>query len=385
MHITLKERTPGVWRLRIETGRTEDGKRVFKYETLHGTKDTAQQRRWELLTAHEDGTFTAPEKLTLSAYFKQWKKNRLALKKISRSTADTYQTWFDTYVAPTLGGQRVQKVTGAAVQVLYTELLTNTEGRKEPLSLNTVAAVHRLLTKLFKDVRKAKIVKVNPMEEVEAPGTEKSQPKAITEVKVVPLLVSLEDDWKQPIAYLGFGAGMRRGELCGLRWRYVELEAARIVVSGQLVQYRDGTIEWVAPKTEAGVRTVSIDDGLVVMLRRLKAEAMRNRLVLGLGGGIEDAYVFTRDGVEPIRPNYLTQAFSRHCDANGLPDFTFHGTRHTHLTELLKRVGKAGARMVQERAGHSDITTTLRTYQTVFESDDRELAAMTAGLTKGAK
>lgn len=370
----------------MEVGRTEAGARKFKYETLKGTEDQAKQRRWELLTAHEEGTFTAPEKLTLAVYFKQWIANRKALKKISRSTADTYQVWFDLYVAPTLGGQRVQKVAGSAIQSLYTALLTNTEGRKEPLSLNTVACVHRLLTKVFRDVRKSKIVKTNPMEEVEAPGTERSTPKAIVEAKVLPLLATLEGDWKQPIAYLGFGGGLRRGELCGLRWRYAELDAARLVVAGQLLEYRDGTIEWVEhPKTEAGVRTVAIDEGLVTMLRRLKIEAMENRMKLGLGAGIEDAYVFTRDGVEPVKPSSLTQSFNAHCDKHGLPEFTFHGTRHTHLTELLKKVGKAGARMVQERAGHSDITTTLRTYQTVFENDDRELAGLSSGLTKGAK
>ncbi len=386
MHITLKERTPGTWRLRIETGRTEKGVRLFKYETLHGTEDQAKQRRWELLTAHEEGTFTAPEKLTLSAYFKIWKKSRQALKKISRSTADTYEVWFNVYIAPTLGGLRVQKVTGIAIQTLYTDLLTNTEGRKEPLSLNTVACVHRLMTKLFKDVRKSKIVKVNPMEEVEAPGKKKSAPKAIKEADVLPLMTSLAGDWKEPIAYLGFGAGMRRGELCGFRWKYAELDAARLVIAGQLLEYRDGTIEWVEhPKTDAGVRTIAIDDGLVTMLRRLKFEAMENRMKLGLGGGIDDAYVFTSDGVAPIKPGALTQSFSDHCDKHGLPGFTLHGTRHTHLTELLRKVGKSGARMVQERAGHSDITTTLRTYQTVFESDDRELAGLSSGLTKGAK
>ncbi len=382
MNITFIERSPGVWRLRIETGKDEDGKRLFKYETLHGTEDNARQRRWELLTAHEDGTFTAPEKLTLSAYFATWKKNRQAIKKVGRSTADTYATWFRIYVAPTLGGKRVQKITGAEIQNLYTELMSR-EG-DDALSVNTVVCVHKMLAKVLRDARKAKIIKTNPMEEVDAPGREKTKPKAIEADKVLPLMVTLEGNWKQPIAYLGFGAGMRRGELCGLRWRYVGLDAAKIEVGAQLVEYRDRSYEWLKPKTEAGFRTVSIDESLVAMLRRLKAEAMRNYLALGMTW-TEDAYVFTDDGVLPIRPSKLTKSFSDHCDAHGLPDFTFHGTRHTHLTELLRNVGREGARAVQERAGHADITTTLGTYQAVFESDDRNLAGLAQTLTKGAK
>jgi integrase len=56
------------------------------------------------------------------------------------------------------------------------------------------------------------------------------------------------------------------------------------------------------------------------------------------------------------------------------PHFTFHGTRHAHLTEVLRKVGKAGAKAVSQRAGHADIMTTLSVYQAVFESDDANLA-----------
>ena len=54
--------------------------------------------------------------------------------------------------------------------------------------------------------------------------------------------------------------------------------------------------------------------------------------------------------------------------------------RHTHITTLLQRVGKAGAKAVSRRAGHANLSTTLEVYQTVFEEDDRALADLSAGL-----
>jgi integrase len=382
MHVTTKEMKPGVWRIRIETGKDKEGKRLFKYETLHGTKDDAGRRRYEILNAHEEGTFAAPDKVTLSVYFKRWNKYRQVAKQISRSSAETYATWFRLYIEPDLGGMRVQKIEGAHIQALYTKLLVS-EGRKKPLSQNTVFAVHALVAEMFVSIRKAKIVRVNPLEEIDPPAPEKREPKAIEEARAIELLETLAGDWKEPVAFLGFGAGMRRGELSGLRFRACLLDAATIRVEGQIVEYRDGTWEWLAPKSEAGVRTIAIDENLVDMLRRLKVESKENYLKLGIPW-TEDAYVFTRDGHAPVLPNYLGHSFSDHCAKHGLPAFTLHGTRHTHLTALLKRVGKEGARAVQERAGHSDITTTLRTYQKVFENDRRELAGLTSTLTKGA-
>jgi integrase len=135
------------------------------------------------------------------------------------------------------------------------------------------------------------------------------------------------------------------------------------------------------------LRTVSVSSEIVDMLRRLRIEAGRARMALGLGGRLEDAYVLTReDGESPLRPDNISDAFRYHVRKNGLPErFTFHGTRHTHLTVLLRKVGQAGAKAVSERAGHADITTTLRVYQSVFESDDRNLADLSAGIIKGRK
>lgn len=382
MKVTYLERAPGTWRLRIELGKGPDGRRQFKYEVVHGSRDNAERRRFMILHEHEEGTFAVPDKVTLGAFFKQWIVTRLAMKKITRSTAENYTQMFNEYVADKLGGSRVQKITGADIQAVYTAMATQPTAKRKVLSDNTVRHMHRIMSSLFKAARRAKLVKSNPIEEVEAPNRAKQKPKALTAAGAVELLASLAGDWREPITLLALAAGLRRGEVLGLRWKDVELDAGKLHVRGQLVQYNDGTIEWHVPKTERGLRTISLAAEVVDMLRRLRIEAGTRRMSAGLGGGLDDAYVFTADGVAPIKPKALTSAFSAHCDAHGFAEFTFHGTRHTHLTELLRRVGKTGAKAVSERAGHADVTTTLSIYQTVFESDDRELAELSNGLLR---
>jgi integrase len=107
------------------------------------------------------------------------------------------------------------------------------------------------------------------------------------------------------------------------------------------------------------------------------------RLAAGVGGKLPDeALVFSRATGEPVTPKSLGQSFVAHCEARGFTGVTFHATRHTHITALLTRVGKAGAKAVSQRAGHANLSTTLGIYQTVFEADDRNLADLTAGMFK---
>src|SRR5258708_20306578 len=138
---------------------------------------------------------------------------------------------------------------------------------------------------------------------------------------------------------IGFGAGLRRGEVLGLRRKDIDLARCKIEVRGQLVVYRDYSVEWKAPKTEAGSRTVSISGELVEVLRDVLRAGLEARMRGGVGAdGLHHPPYFTHDGVAWINPERLTQSFAHLCDRAGLPDFTVHGTRHTHRTHLLPRV-----------------------------------------------
>lgn len=387
MNVTYIERAPGVWRLRIETGRSTptaahpDGEREFSYETVRGVEDDARRRRFDILRSHEEGSFARPDKLTVAGFlgrpvdepeaFSHWVGQRLALGIIGRSSAENYQIMLDAYFLPKLGATKLQKLTAADIQAAYTAML------KDGLSRTTVSQLHRIVRCAFKSARKTRLIIVNPMDEVVAPKLPKQKPKATDAAGMAKVLAACEGNWKWPIAVVAFGCGFRRGEVLGLRRKDVDLAGAKIAVVGQLVEYHDGSHEWQAPKTEAGVRTVAISPEVVDVLRKVMRESLEARMRAGVGGdGLDDAPVFTRDGVSWIRPARLSDSFNRLCDRIGLPAFTFHGTRHTHATVLLSKVGKSGAKAVSERLGHADIATTLRIYQTVLAEDDRELAGL---------
>jgi len=375
MKVTYIERSPGSWRLRIENGVGPDGQRLFKYETLRGTLDDAQRRRFAILNEHEQGTFAAPDKVTFGAFFTQWIEMRLALKKIARSTAENYDKMLRYYLG-TIAGKRLQRITAQDIQAIYTDM-----AKRGDLSPNTLHHVHAIVGAAFRAARRAKIIKVNVMEEIEAPQKQRAKPRSLTEAQAGKLLASLEGSWMEPVVALTFATGLRRGEVLGLRWGDVDLDGARLHVRGQLVQYRDASVAWVPTKTEAGERSISLAADAVALLRSLRVAAGELRMRAGLGGKLDDLYVFSADGgATPYRPARLGENFGEHCEAAGLAGVTFHAVRHTHITTLLQRVGKSGAKAVSKRAGHANLSTTLEVYQTVFEEDDRALADLSAGL-----
>ena len=378
MKVTFLERAPGVWRLRIERGRDRTGKRLFSYETVRGHKGAAEERRFEILRSNKDGSFAVPDKVTLAQFFEQWVENRQALGRISRGTAENYRIVFNTHVAPVLGGVRLQKVRGVDLQALYTKLATKTD-----LSLNSVAHVHHILSPAFRGARKMRLISVNPMEEVDAPQVDVPKPKALDDAGIEKLVPALDGKWFRVPALLALTTGARRGEVLGLRRGDVDLTAGKMHVRGQVVQYQDQSVEWKAPKTRNGVRSVSLPTEAVELLRLHVLEMTKRRMELGLGAWTDDAYIFSPDGLSPWSPDRLTRDFGNLCDAIGLPAFTFHGTRHTHATALLRRVGEGGAKAVSQRLGHAKLKTTLEVYQTVFESDDVELAGLAGGLLGG--
>src|SRR5262249_47330533 len=80
--------------------------------------------------------------------------------------------------------------------------------------------------------RRAKIIKLNVMEEIEAPQKQRAKPRSLTEVQAGKLLASLEGPWMEPAVTLTFATGLRRGEVLGLRWGDVDLDGARLHVRG---------------------------------------------------------------------------------------------------------------------------------------------------------
>jgi len=154
---------------------------------------------------------------------------------------------------------------------------------------------------------------------------------------------------------------MRRGEITALRWGSVDLANAQVEIRLSTEQTRNGLREK-ETKTGRG-RTVALTALAVEELRRHKVRQAEELLRLGVRQS-DDTYVVAQADGQPLKPNSLTHEFVRFIAGNELPRIRFHDLRHTHATQLLK--SNVHPKIVQERLGHEDISTTLNLYSHVL-------------------
>jgi integrase len=164
---------------------------------------------------------------------------------------------------------------------------------------------------------------------------------------------------------------MRRGELAGLAWRYVDLDGARLSVDQQLLPRRGG-VTFGPPKSTRSLRTVALDAETVKVLREHRDVQLAER-VSAAEAYVDRDPVFADELGSPIHPQRLTESFARLRRAAGLPTGALHVLRHTAATLAL--TAGVPVHIVAARLGDR-AETILATYAHLLPQSD-ELAAET--------
>lgn len=183
---------------------------------------------------------------------------------------------------------------------------------------------------------------------------------------------------------------MRRGEVAGLRWAEVDLEAGTVAVersSTQLGRERVTT----TPKNHER-RTLGLDDRTVAALRAWKATQAAERLAFGPAYADTEGLVFTWEDGRPVLPDWITKTFAKtqaeanrvraKVEAAALPALVVHELRHTHATVLLR--SGVPVHVVAKRLGHKDPSVTLNVYADAIPEDDASAVDVFAKAVWGA-
>ena len=156
---------------------------------------------------------------------------------------------------------------------------------------------------------------------------------------------------------------MRRGEVLGLRWQDLDLDAGLLRVRQQLGRV-SGKLRTGPLKTRAGNRDLPIPaQARSALLARQQQQAVDRD---AFGRAWQDTrLIFTTHSGRPIEPRNLVRSFRRICDHNNLRVIKVHHLRHT-TASLLKKL-HVPPRDAQMILGHAHISTTMQIYTHVDE------------------
>ena len=150
---------------------------------------------------------------------------------IEQTTAYGYRGMIENYLKPQLGEIRLQKLTARDIQQYYTWLMD-----EKKLSPNTVIKHHNLLTNTLNAAERQEYIMKNPMRAVSPPNKRQREAKFYTPEQLGVLLAKAVGTRLELPMYICAYLGLRRGELCGLRWSDIDLEHQTITIENTRTQ-----------------------------------------------------------------------------------------------------------------------------------------------------
>lgn len=162
------------------------------------------------------------------------------------STLKSYISYTEKYIKPVIGEKRVAFLTTAQIQKFYNYLrkngrIKNRELFGEGLSEGTVGRIHCMLHEALGEAVSEHLIFKNPTDGTTLPKQVKKM-KVLTDEQLTEFMKAAEADehWCD-FFYTELTMGLRRGEICGLKWSDFDEAEGKLNIS-RSVDLRNGKI-----------------------------------------------------------------------------------------------------------------------------------------------
>ena len=223
------------------------------------TKGAAQKHLNSIIGAVQDGSWKPDKPLTVEQLLREHWLPAQKARELRPATLAQYEGAITHWIVPRLGGLKVASLTPAVVVDYMTALRSEKSAKgRAGLSPRSVSLATGLLKAACAWAVQAELLGRNPIASVRRPRPETKVMSIWTDAEAKAFLRATREDRLHFLWALALTRALRRGELCGLRWQAVDLDAGTLRIESTWITV-DGQPVASRPKTAAGVRSISLD------------------------------------------------------------------------------------------------------------------------------
>lgn len=365
------KRGHGSWYYRADVGRDAAGRRREQRKGGFPTEKAAQAALTAVLHSVNTHEYRHDDRQTVGAYLRGWIDAKEANGLIRRSTAMGYRSHIEQDIIPAIGAVRLGELRPSRVEQMLKDLQADGRGA------TVTRRIHATLRSALSDAKRKRLVTYNAAVDVELPSVTRAEVDPWSGDELADFLDHAESHRLGALFEVLAFTGMRRGEVCGLRWADVDLTRGVITVREQLVEV-NGKIVPGAPKTRSGKRSVEISDRTIEALKGRRLAQDIDRMEWGRGYADSDR-IFTREDGTDLLPSAVTHLFLRLAREAGLRPVRLHDLRHGAASLMLAQ--DVPLAVVSKVLGHSSVGITADIYSHMLPGVGRKAAeAMAAAV-----
>jgi integrase len=300
-----------------------------------------------------------------------------------------YTALLRDHIRPSIGSRPLKQLTPLEVQAIYDQLAIGGRRDRKPggLAPQHILAVHRCLHRALAQAVTWRLLAHNPASHATPPRVPRTEMIALTPEQVATLLDAADhtsSPWLGPWTVLAAATGARNGELCGLEWADLDLDAGTVQFrqalaiidptvladdadghSGARVSGRRKELTVGPLKSTASNAILTLPPFAVQALRAHRLHQRRLRLALSQPATIRLRWVepgqpprpaqldlvFRTERGTPVNPNHASRAFARLAAGVGLAAHP-HLLRHALASAMA--ANKEPASVIAAQLRHAD-------------------------------
>lgn len=361
--VTRNGKTYTYWEARYSHGYDPATGRQIQRSITGKTQQEVAEKLREATSSIDAGTYIAPSKMTVGQWLDIWAKTYLG--SVKPRTRENYESVVANHLKPALGAVRLEALAPYMIQDFINK-------QAKTLSPKTVKDHHGVLHKALQQAVLNGDLRSNPAAACKLPRVERKEIHPLDDDQISAFLEAIKGHRFEDLFIVTLFTGMRKGEILGLTWDDVDLDAGRLTIRRQLQRDQSaGEYHLVTTKNSKG-RVIAPAPFVMAALWRVRRQQLENQLK---SHGCFDNpmnLVFTDELGGNLVPYTVWRHFKKVCETIGRPDARFHDLRHSYAVAAIR--SGDDIKTVQEALGHATASFTLDVYGHVTEQMKQESA-----------